>query len=280
MSWLFSNSETGLLLELNHIVRQKTLELANKKLSLGLKSYSPWMSNIENLEKLSPLFEVSDIIIRDNKALSVLAQHYAIEMETGDHIYPGPLESDDYDFYLKALEYVLSVPSLRVIFNSLIKHIVPLNPKRGTVQNLGAGSSTLLGRGAIFLSIPDMGGLNSIQLAINIAHELGHQSLMIYQVANRIVKNDLAASTYSYVRKEKRPIIQSFHASFALAFMTEFLQEIDGSGFSQKKKNFILSELKRLKEDFSASVGEFKNDQFTTFGSILLGELKNHAYAS
>ena len=280
MSWLFSDSETSLLLELNRSVRYKTLHFARQNLGKEFKSYSPWMCNVANINKLSHLFENSNFIIQDKKALSDIAKHYVLEREGVDNVYPGPLGPECYGLYLKALEHVSSVPTLRVIFNALVNHIIPLNPEVGTIQKLGAGSSTLLGRGAVFLSIPNMGELNCIQLAINMAHELGHQCLMVYQAANRIIQDDFSAPVYSYVRKENRPIIQSFHASFALVFMTEFLQKVDRSNLKEREKAFVKNELQKLNLDFKESLKEFEQDKFTSFGIILLEELRSYAKAS
>ena len=277
MNWVFPISKRDYLFELNGSIRRKTLQFVNDRLKKDYRDYLPWMSNVAHLEELSPLFEGIDFIPKDKKVLSEIAQYYDLERKDGHNVYPGPLKTGDYTPYSDALEYVISTPSLRPIFADIVNHIIPLNPEIGSVQSVGVGSSTLLARGAIFLSIPNMKKLSCIQLAINIAHELGHQCLMVYQTADRIIKDDLSMPVYSYIRKKDRPIIQSFHATFALAFMTEFLQNVDRKNLNTEEKEFVQNELLKTRDDFKNSLRKFKNSQFTPLGKALLKELREYA---
>jgi hypothetical protein len=280
MMWIFSESETSHLLELNRAIREKTLAMANHKLGANLIRYSPFMCNLESLGHLQSKFQIDDFLITDRNVLSGLSKYYCLERKEAENVYPGPLEKERYKYFGEALNYVNSVPTLATMFEGLIDHIVPLNPKEGSVQALGAGSSTLLARGAIFSSVPYMKELSRIQLAVNLSHELGHQTLMIYQTANRVIKDDFSSPIYSYIKNTDRPIIMSFHASFALAFMTEFLLKVDQNLLTDAEKQFVSEELERIRSDFKDSLSEFKADHFTDFGSMLFNELVEYARAA
>ena len=279
MNWIFSPSKTSFLLKINHSLREKTLLFINQKFKKKFHHYSPWMCHLEKINELLPLFEIKDLILKDKKVLSQLSQYYSLKRDGINDVCPKPIDSENEKIYLDALNHVLSVPTLNVMFKSIINHIVPLGSK-GSIQKQGAGSSNLLARGAIFLSTPKMEDLSCVQLAVNMAHELGHQSLMIYQTSDRIIKGDLSIPVFSYVRQENRPIIQSFHASFALIFMKEFLEKFDKNNLSFNELEFAEKELQRIKKDFKNSLKEFNEEQFTDFGVVLLKELVHYAKAS
>ena len=280
MTWLFIHTDHSPLKDLNQTIREKTLLFAINKTRKKFSSYTPWMCHVEKLAELSNFFNSSDLILQEEKILTGIAPYYSIKNNNGDSLYPSTIHIEDYKIYKKSSEYLFSIPLLKRTFHSLIEHIVPLASKKGETTKSGAGSSTLLARGAIFLAIPKIGELSTIKLALNMAHELGHQSLMVYQTSDRIIKNDLSTPVYSYIRKEPRPIIQSFHASFALAFMVEFLQKINRNLLTANELKFVKNELKNIKENFKISLKEFDKNKFTDFGAILLGDLESYAKTS
>lgn len=113
---------------------------------------------------------------------------------------------------------------------SLIRCIVPLTPLEGkSLRENGSGSSVHWFKGAIFLSPPVESPHAHLELILNIVHELGHQSLMIYQDSDEIIYNGLNVEVYSSIRKTSRPAIMSFHALVAVYYMLRL--------FNNKKEN-------------------------------------------
>lgn len=106
----------------------------------------------------------------------------------------------------------------------LVKEVIPMGmrPPLTARSPYGRGVSSHLYRGGILIDLPEIVEHAEVELAINIAHELGHQALMVYQNADPIIDGDLRAPIYSAIREEYRPAIKSFHALVALAYMKEF----------------------------------------------------------
>ena len=275
MNWIFNDSQSAPLFQLSQSIKEKTLFSVNDKMGEKFFHYSPFMCNLDNINILSPLFDIKSLIVNEKSSLEVISKLYSMDGEKSGEVKPSHINDQDYKVYERAIKLVGTVPSLKVIFSFLIQHIIPIHEK--VRQKTGSGSSNILVRGAIFLSVPKSKELGFIQLAINMAHELGHQCLMVYQVSDRIIEGNLDDLVYSYVRKTKRPIIQSFHASFALLFMVEFLSKVDRKLLSSKEVEFLEIQREKMRGDFLASLKEFKNEQFTEFGSVLFGELREYA---
>jgi len=106
-----------------------------------------------------------------------------------------------------------SDPFLASLFERLIHLVVPMDAGGDKLY-----LSSDLARGALFLSLPPG---SAWTLALNLAHELGHQALMILNSADRLI-SDPRELVYSGVRKTERPALQSLHAAVALGYMILF----------------------------------------------------------
>lgn len=100
----------------------------------------------------------------------------------------------------------------KALYPVLVEMIVPLDRERSS------GFSSHFARGVIFRSFPE--GHSSISMAMDLAHEMGHQALMLLQSADPLLTSDPEAPVYSQIRHADRPAIQSLHATAALAYMT------------------------------------------------------------
>ena len=121
------------------------------------------------------------------------------------------------------------------------------------------------------MSVPRDDNIGRLQLAVNIAHELGHQCLYIYQTADPIIAHGLDTPVFSYIRKANRPAIQ---ATVALAFMVRFLTQITPDAEDREYYNHMLSS---IRSNFVESLSTYGNVTFTDLGQLLYEDLRSYA---
>lgn len=270
-SWFFGESGFNKIKELNDSLRKKTLEYSSSRIQSNFSHYSPWMSHIEKLKELSPLFTRKDLILFHGEDLKLLEAEY-LQSDLEKLLTFGRLpENEEYLLNHAIQELQETQTDIAKIFDELILHVVPMNTEKGNFQKIGNGFSTHRAKGALFISVPQLGTDSLLQLKINLAHELGHQSLFVYQSADPIIKEGLDAPVYSYVRQTERPAIQAFHATVALGFMVRFLEQTTDCS------DYYLSSLQRLKEDFVKSLQFYDRVVFTDIGQMLFKDLKSYA---
>lgn len=272
-SWFFGKSGFEKIKELNDSLRRKTLDCVNAKLEKNFVHYSPWMSHSDQTEKLASLYPKKNLILSGGSDLKLLEEEY-LQTDLEKKLTFGSLPDDEGLLLRLAIsDFQFGETDLTPLFNEIAFHIVPMNTENGEFQKIGNGFSTHLARGAIFISVPNLGDNSLLQLKINLAHELGHQCLFIYQSADSIItENDLHKPVFSYVRKTERPAIQAFHATVALAFMVRFLEQQRHDNSDHRKNSFD-----ELRENFIQSLRSYGNVDFTDIGQILLEDLKSYA---
>lgn len=213
---------------------------------------------------------INDLVLLDQYSAEKLATHY-LTSENDKKLSLGDITSHELQTLVEALDLVQDGNTdISGLFAEVIKHVVPINISQLKRHTAGIGFSTHLAKGSIFLSVPN----KKLELAINIAHELGHQCLYIYQTANPIIAQGLDAPVFSYVRKTNRPAIQAFHAIVALAFMVRFLTQITPDTEDQGHYNQILSS---LRSDFVESLSTYNGVKFTEVGQLLYEDLRSYA---
>jgi HEXXH motif-containing protein len=236
------------------------------------------MSNVDRLKDLERNFSDSNLLASNPESLKAVRDLY-LNDELKKDLSIGQLLEDEKEILLDAIALVKnSGGDVARLFSEVIRHIVPLNTENGNFQVIGNGISSQFAKGCIFLSVPKLGENSTLQLAINTAHELGHQCLYIYQTADPIIGDGLDAPLYSFVRKTKRPAIQSFHACVALGFMVRFLREIENDNWL--KNDYFVSTKANLEKDFADSLRSFDEVQFTELGELLFNDLRFYATAS
>ncbi len=271
MEWFFGKYGLAKIQELSCTFKVKTVRLVNSVLGTNYKVYSPWMSNLEHLHDLSTLFEIDDRILLDKNISEKLEQLYLYGKDD-KNLSLGNISSQELET-LKTAVYLVQGSSnqdVSVLFDEVVKHIVPINISKLKSRSAGIGFSTHLAKGSVFLSVPN----KKLELAINIAHELGHQCLYIYQTADPIIAQGLDIPVFSYVRKTYRPAIQAFHATVALAFMVRFLTQVTPDKKEQKYYNQVLNS---LRDDFIKSLNTYDGVTFTELGQILYEDLRSYA---
>ena len=118
--------------------------------------------------------------------------------------------------HLSAREAVENAhPMFGVLYRRLI-HVVILFAMPTVRQNTSLDRA----RGAVFMSFTSP--MDRWTLALDLAHELGHQALMLLNSADPLFVSDSHTLVFSGVRRTDRPALQSLHAAAALAFMLLF----------------------------------------------------------
>lgn len=276
--------------------RELLLTEANSELNTRYTDFVPWMAVRSRRQKLAPLFSpawlpVSGGLLIDRTALNHLVDGLVV---TGRHelaaIVPYDIDStvltpDESQIKQWAREVdegkqLLSecIPWMAQLYTELILCIVPIRhhlngrPKK-------RGFSTPLAFGAIFLSFEDRvrsRGFARAEMATDLAHELGHHLLHLFQSADRLIESDLQTPVYSGVRKELRPAIMSLHASAALAAMISVTRSIAESAQSslaekefarEKQAKYTRDQLDALRALRSAST-------FTPLGERVMREFE------
>jgi hypothetical protein len=273
MEWFFGNSGFENIDELKLSFNQKTISIVNEKLESNYQKYSPWMSNLDQLSDLGPLFLNHDLIISTDDKITTIERHYLTGEDKKD-LKLG-VDSEKIEIFNSALSKINSSGNdISKLFGTVVDHIVPINTEGQNFQEIGIGFSTHLAKGSIFLSIPTLEEeIAPLQMAINAIHELGHQCLYLYQSADKIIDKGLNDAVYSYVRKTKRPAIQSFHASVALAFMMRFLTQY--KAVNKKESDYQDKMIKALGKDFKDSLRSFDSIKFTEVGGLIFKELRS-----
>lgn len=251
-------------------------------------AYLPWMDSYED-HRSSALFrphELRNYLLVDQHILSLLESvfmregnplglilpeenSFRINRDISDSVLESKRYNDGIELFLSAGSY------WRDLFSTLCSFIVPIYSTRSSVRRGGVGFSSLRARGAIFLSLPNDEKYSRLNLAINLAHELGHQSLMIYQGADRILDSDLDAPLYSVIRKTQRPAINSFHGVVALAFMAKFIAEVLNAGsLSDEERKSSEQSFLEIRQDLGEAICKCSRLRFTKVGEKLFDECK------
>jgi hypothetical protein len=213
----------GAFFILNEQLRASTVSFAQKKLGRILSGYTPWLGFV-------PLTTEIDIcllhannyarggLLADRSQLKALCNLFSQKGKAIIADMPGeascwfPNDENVSDYYEAGRNHILNAAdSLRLLFQSIVDCVVPLG------GGMNRGFSSHFARGAIFRSLPSTD--SEFDIAFDVVHELGHQTLMVWQSIDPILTSDPAAPVFSQIRRRNRPAIQSFHATAAIAFM-------------------------------------------------------------
>lgn len=229
-----------LLAELHDELAAKTLRAWNSHARSAYDHYVPWMSCLPEIGEvvvdhpaLSHRYDhgliVSSVeLLNDiNKYLGLLqarpiaedilknlppeGRNHAIAQEqVSQHIIDG--------FSTAKRGLLSSHPIFAILFDRIVHAVIPIRLAQERMNE-----SLDLARGAIFMSLLEPLDIWALQL--DLAHEFGHQALMIMNSADPLFTSDIATPVFSGVRLIERPAIQSLHAATALAFMILFARD-------------------------------------------------------
>lgn len=289
-AWCVGSGGAERLGHLSRRLFEKTVQ-ARRARGDEVRSYLPWFScdDFADQIRISTVMTSSDRILKEPSILRKMRRVYwgSKAQPLGGVSIPSKSMSIDVratDRDLSTLERAIELvrstdESWSARFSSLVQAIIPLKGLGKNVREGGVGFSTQFAKGAIFLSIPKQANFRAVELSINLAHEMGHQALMVYQSADRIVSGDLAQPVYSGVRKTNRPAIQSFHALVALIYMVEYtINRLKNNfGLDTAETEYLRQRHESLLTDLEISITSFKDVGLTMLGANLYQEAKSVA---
>ncbi len=159
----------------------------------------------------------------------------------------------------------------RNLFYSVVKSVVPISDQFDSLKTGNAFSDRHF-IGTLFTSIKRTNQFPEIDLNISLAHELGHQALMIYQYSNDLLI-DFKAPTYSAIRKTLRPAIASFHAVVALSHMLSAVNSLLESNLDTERKTYLRNLQKEYASSFDSGLNALKSIQTTELADLILNDL-------
>ncbi len=300
--WLTGLQGSERAIKLSIELNRKSLERANSAVRSEFLEYRPWMSCHERLGYFaSSDYAASDAVggarvVSDAATLSFLNDafssspdlhlgHLGIAEATGLCV-----ETLDMSRAARiaqavpaALDWIVRADeSLAARAAEFVKQVIPMGarpPLRGR-SPYGRGVSSHLYRGGIIIDLPEVEEHGDVELAINLAHEMGHQALMVYQNADPIIDGDLRAPVYSAIRREHRPAIKSFHALVALAYMKEFaVQALGDSALSSQRRARLEVRIGQIDEALRSGARALRESgvKLTALGGELLAECESSA---
>ena len=114
-------------------------------------------------------------------------------------------------------------------------------------------------------------------MRLDFLHELGHQTMFIYQLADPIIEHDDETMIYSGVREVNRTPYQALHAAVALTYMivTTNLMLSDAQCVAGVKK-LLLQEKNEMQVALRDTVRSLlANCNPTSFGQLIVSDIQD-----
>ena len=264
MNWIFGNQSN--LISLSEIYWRSTAFPAKEsQFHHLLLSESLFLTAIEcqNLKNLTYMNSLQPFgLVGDNSTVGTVEIDASICESFRLHV-------------TAAIEILNYSPSIKLLKETLVRKFIPLceSSPSAPLREHGSGKSAHWIKGGIFLSLPNSHPFPSMELALNISHEIGHQALMIYQECDKII-SDPHQMIYSTIRKAMRPAILSLHAVFAVYFMLCISRElIDNYPLTDKENEFLRCRIRELRKELASGLFALKDAKFTDFGLRIIKEI-------
>lgn len=292
--WFLGRNSVAKIRRLARCFHELLIEETSTELHASISEYVPWLAVRSRRVDLSPLFDSALLprsrgLLVDKNILAKLAAELRIHdkhplarivpYDIGARIYEIDAAQTRYwKQQVKKGQQLLfeSIPWMSHIYRELIYCVVPIQHRvHGKPKK--RGFSTPLAHGAIFLSFEDRDvtqGYSRVEMAIDLAHELGHHVLHLYQTADPLISSSLTSKVYSGVRKSLRPAIMSLHASAALAFMIEACRGIQANRSATAIEQKFAKGRQQLfiKDQADALSALARAAQFTALGTRIMTE--------
>lgn len=275
------------LFRLNAELRRTTVEEFNRQAAEPATAYSPWMCmfpvlNGEQIPQTllrQPTYERGGLVM-DIEYLTAarafmeprteMTRNGIFDQAHADWIPTTEITAKQKDVFDAGRTTLLSAsPTLARMYLELIDYVLPLEGQRNR------GTSNHFTRGAIRRTVPD--DADRYDVAIDLAHEMGHYSLVILQsIDSIIVPADVRKPVYSQIRQTLRPAIQTLHAAVALASMHLFVESMPNDPACQaagerRGKKYT----KSLKHSLYLSIESLRQScEFTPLGARVLEEME------
>jgi HEXXH motif-containing protein len=232
---ILRTGSADLISDLSDELAAKTLQIWNSQYLGIFDHYVPWMCVLPTSSALSSnptlhhryepgqlltsasalsdldifLHHGEGITLERNLAMNLPASYsIAVDIEQRQ-----PWANEKYQSAVSLV--VTSHPYFNQAFQKLVQVTVPIYLGRRNVS-----MSSDLARGAVFIEFNELD--TPWDIAVSMAHEFGHQALMVLNSVDPLINSDIDEPVFSGVRMTERPAIQSLHAAAALAFMLLF----------------------------------------------------------
>ena len=181
------------------------------------------------------------------------------------------------NMFEKSLEIISIIcPWIKNLYNLLVKKVYFLEPE---IKNIKAMSTHFLKGAIIFRASNSNSIIDCINLAVDIVHEIGHQVLMHYLTADRIILSSYNQLIFSGAKNADRPAIKSLHSAIALTYMIYFLNNLNNIRNIIYFEDFKIFEIKRdkFKMQLEKNLNSLlKNCKFTNLGEIIITEIYSY----
>lgn len=282
--WLIGTSASRRLAAIENKLNAQSLAKVEVGTRQHHQRYAPWMSMPKAMDQVIPVTPRGPALSREELA----AMHAFLKGDASNlaaigmcssefHVLHESTEAIDafyqeIDEAMTLIKYV--TPNMADLWTALVRELLPLEPNSTTskIRYLGSGISNHHYRGGIFTHLPIPEEFRTEELAINLVHELGHQALIVYQYADRLFECDPATEVYSAIRKVNRPLVMSFHAVAALAFMCEFTRLAMRRG-AKESRAYLEKRHQEITFDLHIGLKAIEHIKFTEFGALLVREL-------
>ena len=288
-SWMFNHNGAKKIIQIHESFVSNRVSLAQRMLpNLQIKSFHPVFSDSKVYTNIDSNLLENLITSRSLVDLSLDAQRARKNVYEGldfldwfnDKDHGVEIDEEITNIIPEAQAEVFKALSLMQsssewmynLFNTIIYELcfVKKNEKRRFI----GGSSDYRLLGTIFCNLKPQPN-EILELGICLAHELGHQALMVYQTGkDPISKESHNTVAYSGVRKVERPIYGSFHACVALGYMVLFCRDV---AKNHKLENEIRSKANDLSieytHDLTAGLSALNKTQFTDIGALIMKDL-------
>lgn len=164
-----------------------------------------------------------------------------------------------------------SLPWMGTIFDQVISDVWFLK-RQGETRYLGGGGSNYSTLGLFTMSLRPKSEVSTVELAISLAHELGHNCFYLLQAGEIPIKrNSWDQWLYSGVRKVERPAYASYHAAVALSFMLEATKGLAKNPDviqSSAIHDFLIGKEREYEGDLKRGLDALKTLKLTETGKI------------
>lgn len=174
------------------------------------------------------------------------------------------------DIFTKGRAHVLN-SSLSICrrYSELVDMVMPIN----TPDDGNRGFSSHGSRGVLYRGFPSWA--TEWDVGLDLAHELGHQTLFVWQSVDPLLSSDPSAPVYSLIRHGNRPAQQTYHGAVALAFVLNFArayEHVPGCQEVAATRGTWYSNT--LNESLGLALESLRRDcQFTDIGKVMFDEM-------
>lgn len=193
--------------------------------------------------------------------------------------------NDDFRFANHLLEEAKNIlreasPWIALLYRKMVEAVIPIEHYRnGLPHRRGFSSGEALG--LIFTTFLERKtkhiGARRAVLAVDLAHEIGHHALMLYQLGDPIFVSPADAPVYSAVRQSARPAIMALHANVAAAYMIETCLGIlhDRTQSNADEKVYALASLSDFETQQRLGLESLRAQcRFTRLGELIMRDLE------